>query len=275
MNLSVEDTTRFYGVWFPLLAYTCQQQQVLPGVSAGDDVPDLPKTDVARIRDMLLEHPELLGRFIAENPEHLTPDQLAIAAAWEHRIAGDFFVVRFLKAYSVFMGASDPAHLYGVLGLYDPLKDLFDGASLPLYVRAVLLPFEGKIVYDGLITTYSIYFGPGIRSSTSKQYNQLKEREGIIEQLVDAEGQPHILTSLARQKPRKPAPDWRPVIDEMAAKAEKMRQADTKLQGATLELLRASARLSQAAFSDPHPDLSSALRQVRNALAKVQRQAGP
>ena len=178
MNLSVEDATRFYGVWFPLLAYTCRQQQVLPDVSAGDDVPALPVTDVAKMRDALLEHPELLGRFIAENPEHLAPDQLAIAAAWEHRIAGDFFVVRFLKAYSVFMGASDPAHLYGVLGLYDPLEELLGGASLPLYVRAVLLPFEGKIVYDGLITTHSIYFGPGIRSSTSEQYNRAKGARG-------------------------------------------------------------------------------------------------
>ncbi|HLH60316.1 MAG TPA: hypothetical protein VKV20_01425 [Ktedonobacteraceae bacterium] len=58
------------------------------------------------------------------------------------------------------------------------------GPYLPLYVEAVLLPFEDHIIYDSLLAPYSIYFGPGIRSTLNDSYRDAQEREGIITNLL-------------------------------------------------------------------------------------------
>jgi hypothetical protein len=62
----------------------------------------------------------------------------------------------------VFLTTTDPAIAYGVLALSQPFEDLI-GPHLPVLTRTVVLPFKGVIVYDGLMSSYNISFGPGIR----------------------------------------------------------------------------------------------------------------
>ena len=54
------------------------------------------------------------------------------------------------------------------------------GSTTPIYVQAVLLPFEGQIIYDSLLVPYRVYFGPGIRGYLNDTYRNIQEREGII-----------------------------------------------------------------------------------------------
>jgi hypothetical protein len=49
--------------------------------------------------------------------------------------------------------------------------------------ESVLLPFKDKIVYDGLITSYHISFGPGIRRSLNESFKEAKRRHGILTSL--------------------------------------------------------------------------------------------
>lgn len=35
---------------------------------------------------------------------------------------------------------------------------------IPAYVQAVLLPFKGVVIYDGLLSSYGITFGSGMRA---------------------------------------------------------------------------------------------------------------
>ena len=51
---------------------------------------------------------------------------------------------------------------------------------LPVYVQAVLLPFENQIIYDGLLQSYAVVFGPGIRARLNEEYRNAREREGVI-----------------------------------------------------------------------------------------------
>jgi hypothetical protein len=43
-----------------------------------------------------------------------------------------------------------------------------------------LLPVKGQIVYDGLLNSYNISFGPGIRRSLNESFKEAKERLGIV-----------------------------------------------------------------------------------------------
>ena len=72
---------------------------------------------------------------------------------------------------------------YGVLGLVNPIEE-FVGPNLPIYVSTVLLPLEGKIIYDGLIVPYNVFFGGGIGRDLNDSYRNVQERRGIITSLT-------------------------------------------------------------------------------------------
>jgi hypothetical protein len=109
----------------------------------------------------------------------LPPEDLALVASWQYRVEGNFFIVRHLKKYTVFLTERSPSHAYGVLGLVSTIEEIV-GPTVPIYVKAVLLPFEDQIIYDSLLEPYSIYFGAGIRGDLNETYRNVQEREGII-----------------------------------------------------------------------------------------------
>ncbi len=111
-----------------------------------------------------------------------TPKDLAIIASWQYRVAGHFFVFRYLKKHTIFLSSGDPAHAYGVLGLASSIEEVA-GPYLPVYVEAVLLPFGERIIYDSLLVPYDIYFGGGIRRDLQETYRHLLEHEGLMTKL--------------------------------------------------------------------------------------------
>jgi hypothetical protein len=56
-------------------------------------------------------------------------------------------------------------------------------ASVLLAPGTVLLPFKGMIVYDGLMSSYRISFGPGIRRRLNESFKEAKARHGIVTSL--------------------------------------------------------------------------------------------
>src|SRR5215510_13293915 len=82
----------------------------------------------------------------------------------------------------VFLSTDRQPVAYGVLALTQPFEALV-GPSLPVLTEAVLLPFQGRIVYDGLMTSYRISFGPGIRRSLNESFKEAKARPGIVTSL--------------------------------------------------------------------------------------------
>ncbi len=79
----------------------------------------------------------------------------------------------------VFLSSTEPVVAYGVVALFDPFEVVI-GPYLPRMIETTLLPFKGRIVYDGLITGFNIFFGGGIKRSLNESYKEAKERSGII-----------------------------------------------------------------------------------------------
>ena len=91
---------------------------------------------------------DLIDAFVSENPFRLSEDELEIVRSWKDLVAGEFYVYRCLKKYTVFLTTGEPVVAYGVLSLTDSFEDLI-GHRLPHLCKTVLLPFKGRIVYDG------------------------------------------------------------------------------------------------------------------------------
>lgn len=130
-------------------------------------------------RNALYETPGLIDEFVKKNPYGWNQEDLMTAKGFKNFVSGEFFIVKYLKKHTIFL-QEDIA--YGVLSLGDLLEDMLGGQQ-PVYVEAVLLPYQGKIVYDGIILSAPLYFGSGYRSSINQSYYEAKSTYGIITEL--------------------------------------------------------------------------------------------
>ena len=183
MFLEPQDLKLFFRLHRTLMFFLNQRLKVIPDdLATPEDFAVLSPDTRLKVRDALLANVDLIESFVVENPANLSGDELNIVRSWRHLVAGKFYVFRELKKYTVFLSTTEPAIAYGVLALSQPFEELI-GPYLPVLTQTVLLPFKDKIVYDGLLTSYRISFGPGIRRSLNENFKEAKARHGIVTSL--------------------------------------------------------------------------------------------
>jgi hypothetical protein len=183
MQLTAAEVEHFYAIWRPLILFVNRRLRLVPGMLSAGLAEPWNVQEVVKIRDAMWADDSLREAFVAENPAGLPAEDLAIVTSWRHRRAGEFYALRHLKKYSVFIGGKDSA-VYGVLGLASPLAEVVP--FVPRYLKTVLLPFGDRIIYDSLVVSYNITFGRGIQQRLEHTYNDAKERGAIVTSLLPA-----------------------------------------------------------------------------------------
>jgi hypothetical protein len=183
MLLEPQDVELFFRLHRTLMFFVNQRLKVIPEkLASPEEFAALSPQVRLKVRDVVTANLGLIQSFVDENPAHLSDDELNIVRSWRHLVAGKFYVFRELKKYTVFLTTTDPAIAYGVLALSQPFEDLI-GPYLPVLTQTVLMPFKGVIVYDGLMSSYNISFGPGIRRGLNESFKEAKARHGIVTSL--------------------------------------------------------------------------------------------
>lgn len=178
MKLSVADADLFFKLMWSLQHYVNDQRHIFANVGSVEEYLRLPQSDKIQVRDALWEHPELIDAYVDENPDGFSENQRDMVRKWKRFVAGTFQIVRLLKKHAIFIGKD--SKVYGVLALDDRLDAMLLGRPLPIMVHAVLLPFKGKIVYDGLLRCYNVHFGGGVRAALKEEYLAAKKQGRII-----------------------------------------------------------------------------------------------
>jgi hypothetical protein len=201
MQVTIEEGKLFYKLFSALLGYVNGKLSLIPEqFSVESEYTLLPPQARGKVRDALYEHRELIDQFAAENPAGLSQEELEIVTSWKHALVGKFYIFRYLKKHAIFINISNqPYKAYGVLGLADPIEEVVS-RPLPVLCNAVLLPFQGQIIYDGLIAPYSVMFGGGVRRHLNEDYSSAKQAFGIITSLPEGSQPP------PPKQPRKPSP---------------------------------------------------------------------
>ena len=264
MQLSKGDASLFFKLMPALQTFANQRLKVVKGLEDVEGYKIISNEDRIELRNSLYENPEIIDDFVRENPLSFSKDELEIIASWNNFIADSFFVVQFTNKHAIFMCDDD---VYAVLALVQPLQVVLGGAPLPAYVKTVLLPFKGKIVYDGLLEGHNIFFGSGISTSVKNRYRIAKQKGEIIESL-DPDWKP------APVKPKK-LKDWKPLLDELNEKAAKMRSSSSEplIYGPAFSLAKASLNFARVAieFPDDLDKLDKALHKVILASNKAEK----
>ena len=173
-------------------------------------------------------------------------------------IKGTFYIIRHLKKGTIFIG--DQNKVYSVSGLVTPLDEIVPGYALPQMVETVLLPFKGKIVYDGLFSGYNVSFGGNIRADLNRVYQVAKHKERIITNLDP-------VSKMAPSRIRPRSSSLIPKLDVLTSQLAAVK-GDTATQNAALALARASLDLAAAAANGE--DTAQHRRRVRKASTRLE-----
>lgn len=181
MLLAPEDAKLFFKLHQCLSCYVNQRLGIVPNVDTPLQFGTLAPEARFKVRAGLLQHLELIDRFVAENPFDFSHEELEIVHSWRRLVAGKFYIFRYLSRYTVFLSSGNEPIAYGVVALTQTFEELA-GPDLPRLTETVLLPFRDKIVYEGLLTgpNVALSFGPGIRRRLNDSYKEAKARLGIV-----------------------------------------------------------------------------------------------
>jgi hypothetical protein len=135
--------------------------------------------DIAILRNHLFENKYLIDQFIEANPADFISQELSITKYWKNTIIGDFVLLKHLKYQSIFLDTKRDK-IYGVKGLMEGIDALIPTYQLPMFVNTALIPFSGRIVYDGILQASNIVIGNSYIDSFMADYNRIKKKNGII-----------------------------------------------------------------------------------------------
>ncbi len=263
MILTDAEAADFFPLVDALDAFVNRKLRVVPGLDTPASVHDAPLRKRYQIRARVWENPALLDDFVRDDPFGLPAAALRDAQGFRRFVAGKFYVERILKKHAIFVSTTD-AHVYAVQGLTDPI-DVVLSRSQPVgyavLIDCALLPFRGRIVWDGVVGVVPVSFGAGIRRGFKSAYADAKRRGAIVEVLDDP---------ATRTKPTpRPSRDWRPELAQIRTAVEGLGRAGTGLETAAFGLLKRTALLAEAAAGQDREAARDAVRAVERALRKV------
>ena len=174
MRLEQSDAELFYQLWFPLLDFVNRKYHVCPKTGTIDQKHGVDACDAKAIADYLWSHIEVIEEYLAA--AKLQNEYAQIVAGWKQCKSGRYILERHLKNGSVFISAEDGA-VYMVKGLFSTWAEML-GES-PVLLDAVLIPFRGSIISDGLVVPYRISFGKGAIQDFKEVYMNAKRNHTI------------------------------------------------------------------------------------------------
>ncbi len=120
------------------------------------------------------------------------------------------------------------------------------------------------MIYDGLLQTYSVFFGQNIRAELKGQYMRAKQHGEIVSG-VEAGG---------KEKRAIAFKDWRPEIEALVREAKKLHggAGQPAICSPAFSLVKASLDLALVGVTESEnvDELVWALRKVERALGRVQ-----
>ena len=263
MKLTTQEFDLFYKLIGSLQHFANQKLGIVPGIATMKQHVTLPSDERLKVRNALYEHPEIIDEYVKENPDGYGKDELEIVRSWKKFQRGEYFIERVLKSYAIFIGENK---VYGVVGLRDEIEDVVP--YIPFYCRAVLLPFKGRIIYDGLLQGYKVSFGAGVKRELKEMYMAAKQQGRIIVSFDEAEQQKR------GTEQKKKAKNWAPMLEKMAQEAKKLRsgRGEPAMHGPAFGVVRASIEFARIAVEDPEnsEQLWKAFKRVERAMRKAE-----
>lgn len=253
MKLSDKDSQLFFRLMFSLQNYINEKTVIIEHIKSLQDYIGRPLSEKKKVRDYLFEHIEIIDEFIEDNAHLLEKEEIDTVLSWKHFVSREFIIERFLSKYAVFMAEGK---VYAVMALQESFSDILENRP-PMYVKTVLLPFKGQIVYDGILEPYGISFGGGVKAILKDSYRKAKESGAIVHDLLAALPQ---VDTLPTEKIRKELSKLIAELHEVERNLEHCQLSATDANS-IINLLKGTVQYVGQRFSASDDDAETAFRQ--------------
>lgn len=180
-TLSPKDAKLFHKLMDSLLFFANKKLGVIKNCSSLDEFHNNDVEKTIPIRKKVFSDNLFIDEYSKENPDTLSNEEMQIVSSWKKSLEGEFYVVKYENENALFLHSKEQK-VYGVKGITDSFKEMFDGYS-PIMLRIRLLPFRSDLIYEGIFFPYQIHFGGGIRSSIKVETDTAIQKYGVITSL--------------------------------------------------------------------------------------------
>ena len=177
MTLSQEDGQLYYKLWLPLLDFVNEKHKVNSKLQNMATAKAMDPNDVKKVADKLWSDVAIIDDYLMDH-EDLSDEHKEIIRSWKRRIQGTFMMERHLKSGTIFISMTDE-EVYQVSGIVSSWEEMFFGAPMPLIIEATFMPFRDVIISDGLVMTYNILIGGGMKRTYKDIYMDAKKNGRI------------------------------------------------------------------------------------------------
>jgi len=177
MNLFPFQVNRFFELFIPLLKFVNQETKTLPDHTLKSSENSYNAQALSELRDVLWTKNWILDKFVKDNPYQMSHENLQTVKGWNNFCYGDFTLGKIIRGRGLFLAYDDPKDFYFVCPLKSPFDQMLP--EIPMIVRTAIIPFENVLVYDGLLHSYAVSFGPGLRQMINEWYINAKELNAI------------------------------------------------------------------------------------------------
>lgn len=169
-HLNQKDVRLFYDLYFGLLDYTNQKYNIKPNYKIYKRKGINPN-DIIEIVLKFWENKEtIVDEFCKENPFRFNKEERNLVKEFKKGIRETFTLANYEEEYTALMTDNK---IYMIKGLNDNLDNIIPYENLPQIIITSIIPYKGYLVYDGIIQSYPISFGPGINQIVEEQYDKL------------------------------------------------------------------------------------------------------
>ncbi len=177
-KLSKKETKTFYQIYFALLEFTNQKYLVnskLKKIYKQNGIN--PNELIGIIEKFWQNKEEVIDEFIQKNTYRFGNYELSLVREMKKGRHDLFVVASFEKEYTCLLGSDGKCYM--IKGLNDHLDNILSYQDLPCMVMTTIMPFNEKIIYDGVIQEFpTIDFGS---SFTTSVYNDLEKAERVYQ----------------------------------------------------------------------------------------------
>lgn len=179
MILDPQDAAIFFRLYIPLLGFVKKQVKHIPGLKEAEETTQV----LFCVREIMCKNPQLIQKYADTNPEKLRPRELAIIKSWERFVHGQFVCISAGKKDATLLRWEGRTKIkaYHVLGITDPIAAI---ASARMLLRNILLlPWENRIIWDGIVPGGNIFIGPNMWRGVKEDYQKCKETHNVMNAL--------------------------------------------------------------------------------------------
>jgi hypothetical protein len=175
MVLTELEYKRYLNVHLQLLYYCYCKKHELKNELSFNEFIRKPMDAKYEARNHFITNLFLLDEYLREN-DNISNIDKEILNGFRKKLSGKYVILKQLKKYAILMDL-ESERFYAVYALSDPFESMLDG--LPVLIETTLLPFEGKIIYDGFLIRQT-YIGKNMELNMLNKYKEAKVNKLII-----------------------------------------------------------------------------------------------